>query len=112
MNFSKVKTEYVHNYKSPNNGAEWAEKFRINKRSSSLSGNTRVLKFFFYVLFLERRLLWVAFSVKAQVEINLVPFNHGLRTPYEALFSLKSRTFGLRQTNWADKFWAICGIFG
>ena len=27
-------------------------------------------------------------------------------------FSLKSRTFGLGQTNWADKFWGICGIFG
>ena len=27
-------------------------------------------------------------------------------------FSLKSRIFGLGQTNWADKFWGICGIFG
>ena len=26
-------------------------------------------------------------------------------------FSLKSRTFGLRQTNWADKFWGIWGYF-
>jgi hypothetical protein len=26
-------------------------------------------------------------------------------------FSLKSRTFGLGQTNWADKFWGIWGIF-
>ena len=25
---------------------------------------------------------------------------------------LKSRTFGLGQTNWADKFWGIWGIFG
>ena len=32
---------------------------------------------------------------------------HGLRTPNEAFFSLKSRTFGLGQTNWADKFWGI-----
>jgi hypothetical protein len=24
---------------------------------------------------------------------------------------LKSRTFGLGQTNWADKFWGIRGIF-
>ena len=24
---------------------------------------------------------------------------------------LKSRTFGLGQTNWADKFWGIWGIF-
>jgi hypothetical protein len=23
-----------------------------------------------------------------------------------------SQTFGLGQTNWADKFWGICGIFG
>ena len=28
------------------------------------------------------------------------------------LFSLKSRTYGLGQTNWADKFWGIWGIFG
>jgi hypothetical protein len=27
-------------------------------------------------------------------------------------FSLKSRTFGLGQTNWANKFWGIWGIFG
>jgi hypothetical protein len=25
---------------------------------------------------------------------------------------LKSRTFGLAQTNWADKFWGIWDIFG
>ena len=25
-------------------------------------------------------------------------------------FSLKFRTFGLGQKNWADKFWGICGI--
>ena len=29
-----------------------------------------------------------------------------------SLFLLKSRTFGLEQTNWADKFWGIWGIFG
>ena len=29
-----------------------------------------------------------------------------------SLFSLKSRAFGLGQTNWADKFWGIWGIFG
>ena len=28
------------------------------------------------------------------------------------LFSLKSRFFGLGQTNWADKFWGISCIFG
>jgi hypothetical protein len=28
------------------------------------------------------------------------------------LFSLKSRTFGLGEKNWADKFWGIWGIFG
>jgi hypothetical protein len=27
-------------------------------------------------------------------------------------FSLKSRTFELGQTNWADKFWGIWSIFG
>jgi hypothetical protein len=25
---------------------------------------------------------------------------------------LKSRSFGLGQTNWVDKFWGIWGIFG
>ena len=29
-----------------------------------------------------------------------------------SLFPLKSRTFGLGQTYWADKFWGIWGIFG
>ena len=28
------------------------------------------------------------------------------------LFSLKSRTFGPGQTNWANKFWGIWSIFG
>ena len=28
-----------------------------------------------------------------------------------SIFSLKSKTFGVGQTNWADKFWDICGIF-
>ena len=30
--------------------------------------------------------------------------------PNEVFFSLKSRTFGLGQTNWADKFWGILGV--
>ena len=29
-----------------------------------------------------------------------------------SLFSLKSQTFGLGQTNWADNLWGISGIFG
>ena len=32
-------------------------------------------------------------------------------TDYGRLFSLKSRTFGPGQTNWADKFWGNWGIF-
>ena len=28
-----------------------------------------------------------------------------------SLFSLKSRTLGLGQTNWPDRFWGIWGIF-
>jgi hypothetical protein len=31
--------------------------------------------------------------------------------PNEAFFLLKFRTFGLGQTNWADKFLGIWGIF-
>ena len=37
---------------------------------------------------------------------------HGLWTPNEAFFLFKSRTFGLGQSNWANKFWGIWGIFG
>ena len=37
---------------------------------------------------------------------------HGLRTPNEAFFSSKSKTFGLWQTIWADTFWGFGGIFG
>ena len=37
---------------------------------------------------------------------------HGLRTLNEDFFSLKSRTFVLGPTNWADKFWGIWGILG
>jgi hypothetical protein len=33
-------------------------------------------------------------------------------TDYGSLFSLKYRTFGLGQTNWADKSWGIWGIVG
>jgi hypothetical protein len=36
---------------------------------------------------------------------------HGLRTPKEAFFYRKSQTFGLGQTNWADKFWVFWGLF-
>jgi hypothetical protein len=43
---------------------------------------------------------------------NYDGFNHGLRMPNEAFFLLKSRTFRLGQTNWADKFWGNWGIFG
>ena len=32
-------------------------------------------------------------------------------TDYGRLFSSKSQTFGLGQTNWADKFWGIFGWF-
>ena len=44
--------------------------------------------------------------------IGLDGILHGLQTPNEAFFSLKSQTFGLGQTNWADKFLGLWGIFG
>ena len=34
---------------------------------------------------------------------------HSVRTPTETFFIF---TFGLGQSNWADKFWGIWGIFG
>ena len=41
---------------------------------------------------------------------------HGLRTPNEAFFHWNPELLGLGrqigQTNWADKFWGIWGIFG
>ena len=36
--------------------------------------------------------------------------HHGLRTSRESFFR-KSQTFGLGQTNWAENFWGIWGIF-
>jgi hypothetical protein len=41
-------------------------------------------------------------------------FYHVPRTTdaQSSLFSLKSRTCRLGQTNWADKFWGIWGIIG
>ena len=38
--------------------------------------------------------------------------NHRLWTPNESFLSSKSQTFELGQTNWADEFWGIWGIFG
>jgi hypothetical protein len=37
---------------------------------------------------------------------------HGLQTRKEAFFSVISQTFGLGQTNWADKFGGITDFFG
>ena len=42
--------------------------------------------------------------------IIFVHLAHGLRTPNEAFFSLKSQTFGLGQTTWAINFGAL-GVF-
>ena len=40
---------------------------------------------------------------------NLLLTDYG--RPMKAFFSLKSRTFGIWQTNWADKCWGTWGIF-
>ena len=45
------------------------------------------------------------------MEIYLEHSHHGLRTPDEAFFHCNPDLFGLGQTNWADKFWGIWGIF-
>ena len=42
-------------------------------------------------------------SCHGHTALHTIAYNHGLRRPNEA-FSLKSRIFGLEQTNWADKF--------
>ena len=38
------------------------------------------------------------------------PTDYG--SPMKPFFLLKSQTFGIRQTNWADKLWGIWDIFG
>ena len=54
----------------------------------------------------KKQLAWFA---KSETWLH---YDHGLRSPNEAFFLLKSRTFGLGQTNWANKFLGIWGIFG
>jgi hypothetical protein len=83
----------------PNNGTKWwgiiAELIR---GQVCLLGIPEYLSFF-HVHFLQWRLLWVAFSVKAHVEINLVAFNQGLRTPNEAFFHWNPKLLGLGRQN-------------
>ena len=59
-------------------------------------------------------LVWCLISL--QNIFTLLKFNASFETRATdaqwSLFSLKSRTFGLGQTNWADKFWGIWGILG
>ena len=43
--------------------------------------------------------------------IYFVTHDHRLRMPYKAFISLKSISLGFGQTNQADKFWSIWGIF-
>ena len=43
---------------------------------------------------------------------NKMSSDYEVQMPNEAFFSLKSRNFGLGQTNWTNKFWGILGIFG
>ena len=45
-----------------------------------------------------------------RVETDTMPITTVYEQPI-SLFSLKSRTFALGQTNWADEFWGIWGIF-
>ena len=58
---------------------------------------------------------FISSMTKKRNETPKKDFNHCTkpRTTYVqwSLFSLKSQTFGLGQTNWADKFWDIWGIF-
>ena len=55
---------------------------------------------------------WPYWEILDYYAVFLHVTQHGLRTPNEAfLSSSKSQTFRLGQTNWADKFWGIFGIF-
>ena len=50
-------------------------------------------------------------TTSASVISLLLTHMHGLRTPRESFFQ-KFEAFGLGQTNWAEIFWGIWGIFG
>ena len=52
---------------------------------------------------------------KFTLKVLIIPAILNSRLEFEIPFelvSLKSRPFGLGQTNWTDKFWDIWGIFG
>ena len=53
--------------------------------------------------------MWVQ---KKYTRKGVINYNTDYERPNEAFFSLKSRTFGLGQTNWGNKFWGIWDIFG
>ena len=48
---------------------------------------------------------------RPKLKIISVALQHGLRTPRERFFFQKSETFWLGQTNWAQIFWGIWGIY-
>ena len=50
---------------------------------------------------------WLFFNLPAPMKPLIIP-----TTDYGRPILMKSQTFGLGQTNWADKFWDIWGIFG
>ena len=73
-----------------------------------LGGNFLNLLIEKLVIFLKIRKFWC-------IDFNCVGYEEPKLTmvidAQWSLFSLKSRTFGLEQTNWADKFWDIWSIF-
>ena len=52
---------------------------------------------------------WPNFTILKISRFDDTPASTDYGRPMKPL--LKSRTFGLGQTNWADKFWDIWGVF-
>jgi hypothetical protein len=93
--------------------------------SNCLSNQSKFVSFFSctWVLFHQKILDWLIFFLNSGFEALEFVVGSGEQDIYQNIqltgygrtmkpFSLKSRTFGLGQTNWADKFWGIWGLFG
>ena len=58
-----------------------------------------------------KKMQFISPKIKKPCYSNSMHYPQGLRTANEALFFSKSKTIGLGQTIWADKFWGIFGRF-
>ena len=61
--------------------------------------------------FVRKVLITHSKAKKITYEIHTLRWIRSRTTDAQSLFSMKHRTFGHGQTNWADRFWGIWGIF-